>query len=89
MKLEKKSINKKNKKDLSKPDWTCQIHDSDHEIEIALWEGNKKNYEAQFRINTILKDKIKKQLFLKITIKIIKIKFDKKQLKTIFLSWWD
>jgi len=60
MKLEKKSINKKDKKDLNKPVWTCQIHNSDHEIEIAPWEGNKKNYEAQFPINTILKDKIKK-----------------------------
>ena len=52
-------MTKKNKQ--TQPGSICQIYDRDHKIRIIAWKANKKNYKAQFLINLVLNDEIKKE----------------------------
>ena len=67
MKLKKKSIKKRNKKtnNLIQLGLTCQSCNPGHVIRITPQKKNKKNYETQFSINSILKDKIEKKISIK------------------------
>ena len=61
--IEKKKLIKKNYSSQSR--LTCQTRGLDHEMWIISRKHTKVNCEAQFLINSVLKDKIKKKLIKK------------------------
>ena len=50
-----------------------------HETRIISQKTNKKNYKTQFPTNKILNDGFEKKRLVKITIKIMRTKFDIKK----------